>query len=381
MALTRARVRGSAQPGTLGTRSVVCVSHGFQTNYERAFCNALAGAGADVTLISSDATDRAALVPAVRTINLRGSQDSRRSTWTKAVNLLAYHARLVLRTPAFAGRTVHVIGNIDPPLVCGVVEGLWFRLWCRRYVLTVHDLLPHGRHNAFNRVACRWSYRIASRLVVHTDRMKRELVSRFGVSADKVVVMQHGIEPHALGVRHEDPPARGAPRILFFGKVVAYKGVDLLLAALRDVSFDFQLTIAGADVDRDHGTMLRRAIEQHPRRDRIEWHDRFIGESEIEALFRSADLLALPYRHIDQSGVLFQALRFGVPIVATRVGSFEEYVSDEVGEMAEPDAADLTVALERWNARRSHFSRDRIREIGRRYEWPVTVLAVQAAYA
>ena len=92
-------------------------------------------------------------------------------------------------------------------------------------------------------------------------------------------------------------------------------------------------------------------------------------------------LLVLPYRYIDQSGVLFQALRFGTPVLATRVGQFEHYVTPEVGELAEPGAAaPLREALLRWHARCNGLSRARIREIGRAYEWPATVQALRAAY-
>ena len=57
---------------------------------------------------------------------------------------------------------------------------------------------------------------------------------------------------------------------------------------------------------------------------------RFITDPEVPAFFRRADLVVLPYREIDQSGVLASALAFGKPIVASAVGGFAE-LADEHG--------------------------------------------------
>jgi glycosyltransferase involved in cell wall biosynthesis len=51
---------------------------------------------------------------------------------------------------------------------------------------------------------------------------------------------------------------------------------------------------------------------------------RFIGDRELPAYFRRADLVVLPYRQIDQSGVLFTALAFGRPLLLSDVGGFPE---------------------------------------------------------
>jgi glycosyltransferase involved in cell wall biosynthesis len=111
------------------------------------------------------------------------------------------------------------------------------------------------------------------------------------------------------------------------------------------------------------------------------WHDGFIEEAQANALLQSADAMVMAYRHIDQSGVLFQALRFGVPVLATRVGGFERYITPEVGELAVAgSAAALHTALLRWAARRHGFSPARIRDIGKAYEWPTTVIALARAY-
>jgi glycosyltransferase involved in cell wall biosynthesis len=369
--------------GPIARHPVICVSHGFQSNYERGFCNGLAARAVVVTLIGSDRTDVVGLLPGVRMVNLRGSQEESRPAWAKLLNMIRYHARLLVHVLLHRRSIVHVTGLIDSPWLAGVLEGCWFRAIARRYVLTIHNLLPHDSHTPWRRFAHRWCYRIPHRLVVHTVRMKAELCKSFGIEPARVVVMEHGIEPWPL---HEPPalqrpPTSAPPVILLFGKVARYKGVDLLLDALRDVAFSYRLVIAGACPSAPYRVELQAALDRHPHRDRIEWRDGFVAESEMHTLFEGASLVALPYRHIDQSGVLFQALRFGVPILATRVGQFDSYVTEGVGELAEPnDVASLVQALHRWELRRSSFSPRRIREVGTAFEWTSTVTALSATY-
>jgi len=365
----------------LSPTPVICVSHGFQTNYERGFCNGLAARGVVVTLIGSDRSDTAGLLPGVTALNLRGSQEEDRPRRTKALNLLRYHARLMLHALRHRDATLHVMGLLAPLFGCGVVQGLWFRALCRRYVLTVHDVLPHEQHTAYSRRVCGWAYRLPQRVVVHTPRMKQRLVNEFGLAPQRVVVMEHGIEPARAATPITDPPPGALPLLLVFGIVVPRKGIDLLLEALRDIAFPFRLVIAGHGPDEAYRQRLRSLLAEHPQRAQVEWRDGFVPEPDMEQLFRDAALLVLPYRYIDQSGVLFQALRFGTPVLATRVGQFEHYVPPEGGELAEPGAAaPLREALLRWHARCNVLSRARIREIGRAYEWPVTVMALRDAY-
>ena len=126
--------------------SIVLISHGYELIYERGFCNGVADTGVRFTLIGSDRTDVPRLRPGVTVVNLRGSQAPQRSRLAKLLNLLRYHGRLVWRVLS-QRPVVHVFGLIHPPVLVGVVEGLLFRWFTPRYILTAHDLLPHDRHD------------------------------------------------------------------------------------------------------------------------------------------------------------------------------------------------------------------------------------------
>ena len=79
-------------------------------------------------------------------------------------------------------------------------------------------------------------------------------------------------------------------------------------------------------------------------------HARFIGDNEIEQYFKAADVLVLPYTQIFQSGVLFMAYSFGLPVVATDVGSFgRDIIEGKTGYVCHPnDSGDLARVIEKY---------------------------------
>jgi glycosyltransferase involved in cell wall biosynthesis len=95
-----------------------------------------------------------------------------------------------------------------------------------------------------------------------------------------------------------------------------------------------------------------------------------VPESEVPAIFRRATVVALPYRQIDQSGVLMTALAFEKPVLATRVGGFAETIQHAVhGYVSEPgDVAGLASNLETaLGDPNRHTMRKSIRELKQGY--------------
>jgi glycosyltransferase involved in cell wall biosynthesis len=100
------------------------------------------------------------------------------------------------------------------------------------------------------------------------------------------------------------------------------------LCQLRQIDKSYRLVVAGR-VDKGHEEYwkgVERAVGELELESGIITHIRHIPEVEVEDFFKAADVLVLPYRDIFQSGVLFLGYSFGVPVVATDVGSFKEDV-------------------------------------------------------
>lgn len=221
----------------------------------------------------------------------------------------------------------------------------------RPRVLTLHYPLP----SAMNAEAIRRERRFLAAfdaVVAHTEHGAARLRSEFGLAADRVHVIPHGPLDYLTRMRDARPlPTElagappGAPVILFFGLLRPYKGIDTLLEAFAALGeTDAELWIAGMPrmeigpleiiADRARGT--------------VRWLPRFVTDDEIPALFERADVLALPYREIEQSGVLHAGLAFGKPMVLGDVGGFGEIGREGAAALVPPgDPVALAETLQR----------------------------------
>lgn len=370
---------------------VVLVSNGFQAEYEIGFSNGLARCGLRPLLVCSDRLSTGRLDRGVTTLNLRGSQQSDRSSAQKTLNILRYWVQLFGLLRAQAGHPIHMIGLFTLPSTwVGLLEALALRLSSRHFVLTVHNVLPHGAHHGTNRWLYRLIYKLPHKLVVHTLRMSKTLQIEYGVSATRVVVMEHGIDrlapielanPQWLG-EHLDLPA-GMPVVLFFGSLSRYKGLDILVTALVEsaTALDAILVVAGSCLDTELRAKISPGLSHLVAQGRARWVDSFVPEDQVLNYFHGADVLVMPYRAIDQSGVVFMALATGLPVVATNVGSLADYVPFTGGQVVAPEDADgLLEGLRKVLASSRPADRsDRVRSASR-FLWSQTVLAVLPAY-
>ena len=158
--------------------------------------------------------------------------------------------------------------------------------------------------------------------------------------ADRLRVIPHGAFDYLTRQEDEQPlpeELRGVegPVILAFGLIRPYKGTDVLLRAFSRIE-GAELWIVG--MPRMPMEELRELAERAP--GRVRFVDRFIPDNEIPAFMRRADLVVLPYRNIEQSGVLYTALAFGRPMVLSAVGGFSEIAERGAARAVPPEDPD-----------------------------------------
>jgi glycosyltransferase involved in cell wall biosynthesis len=222
-------------------------------------------------------------------------------------------------------------------------------------VLTVHNARPHGSRmqrllQDFRRTAL---LRHFQGIVVHSQFTRQQLLEKNWAPAEKIHVIPHGALDYYVsldGPGVTEPVDASNQTVMFFGNIEAYKGLDVLIRAFAllppQLLARTQLLVAGSP-NTDIASLKTLAhdlgIEQ-----RIKWKLGYIREEEVPELFRSATVVALPYRAIDQSGVLMTALAFGKAIVASRTGGFPEVIKDGVhGLLVTPgDVSELAAALQ-----------------------------------
>lgn len=340
--------------------AVILLSHGFQPEYEAGYANGLARNGIHAILIGSDTTLRNRIELGVEIINLRRSQDPHRVAWKKALNLMRYWFDYFTFLLRHRDIPVHVIGTFTTgKLWISLIEAWLTRRISGHYMLTVHNLLPHDRHTPINAWLSRHIYRTAAVHMVHTRRVKDELVLRFGSDPEKVVVVEHGIDRLLLRTESSRREMRARLAlseenrvILLFGSIAPYKGLDILLRAydLLPDQKRTSLLIAGRCKDPNLTKWLHREIRTRKAAAAdILWLDNYIPDEDVPSLFHAADLLVMPYRHIDQSGVIFMAMATGLPVVASDVGMLRDYIPPDCGAVVPPeDFNALALTLNSW---------------------------------
>ena len=117
-----------------------------------------------------------------------------------------------------------------------------------------------------------------------------------------------------------------------------------------DRQANYRLIIAGEPKkgSEDYLNEIRQRVEKDFAPGEVILRIQFIPDEEMELYLKGGDTLVLPYKEIFQSGILFLAYSFGLPVVATDVGSFrEEIVEGTTGFLCKPgDPSDLAKAIE-----------------------------------
>jgi glycosyltransferase involved in cell wall biosynthesis len=217
-------------------------------------------------------------------------------------------------------------------------------------VLTVHNSLQfHGRASSSLQIAgFARSLRHFSGFIVHVEQTRRYLEG-LGIPPGRIRLLPHpfnvlaGGEPPAAAAE----PADGPVRILFFGTIKAYKGLDVLVRAGLELarSMDgFRIEVAGKSTIPLEPLLAE--IEAAGARARFHLDLRFLLEAELAGYLGRADIVVFPYRDIDASGAFATAVRFGKPIVASALGVFADPPACEHLRLVRPDdPAELAAAL------------------------------------
>ena len=340
---------------------------GFDRPYAFGLAMCLAAKGVALDVIGSDELDSPEMhsTRGLRFLNVLGAQAPAARLVAKMVRTLACYFRLISYATTARPRIFHILWNYKFEYFDRTALMLYYKLRRRKVVLTVHNVNAgkrDGNDSPLNRLTLRIQYRLADHLFVHTERMKGEVLRDFGVLERAVSVVPFGINNSVPDTDLTPATAKrrlgvkpGEKTILFFGSIRPYKGLEHLVEAfLQLVAADpsYRLVIAG-EAKRDSGSYLASIVERIEAsavRDRVIKKLEHIPDEEAEVYFKAADVVALPYKHIFQSGVLFLAHSFGVPVIASDVGSFRDDIREgQTGLLFEPgNASDLAVTLARY---------------------------------
>ncbi len=374
--------------------AVALLTGGSDRPYVFGLTQALASAGIALDLIGSDDLDMPELrrVPGVNFLRLRGDQRPEASLPSKALRISKYYAKLIRYAATARPEIFHILWGNRFEFADRTLLMLYYRLLGKKIVLTAHNVNAAKRDSKdsfLNRLTLRIEYRLSHHIFVHTEKMKRELMEAFGVEASKATVIPFGINNFAPHTRLRPAEARrrltldeAEKVILFFGRITPYKGLEYLIAAFRKIvkrGSGYRLIIAGRPVRCEaYWERIRETVREEVESGRVLLRAEYVPEEETEIYFKAADVLILPYKDIYQSGILFLGQSFGLPVIASDVGSLkDDIIEGATGFVFRPeDPEALANTIERYFAsdlyrnldQRRQEIRDRARK---RHSWDV----------
>ena len=224
--------------------------------------------------------------------------------------------------------------DFDPDVLFIQGQDLWLLLMVQLFfknlplVLDMHDPRLHsGKGSTAYPRFTYWTQKrlanFASRIIVHGEALVQDMSVIYAIEEENIVVMRRG--EYSITKVYDDPSVKPIPnRILFFGRIARYKGIETLIKAQPKISEeipDATIHIVGREQYTGYLSHIRDASRFIIHNSPIDWE-------EVPKVFREADVVVLPYWDATQSGVLSTALAYRKPVVVTSVGALPEMVED-----------------------------------------------------
>ena len=338
---------------------VALLTGGGDKPYALGITAALSSVGIHVDFIGSDDLNVPEVVgnPRVNFLNLRGDQRSEASPIAKMRRISRYYVRLIGYAATAKPKLFHILWNNKFQLFDRTLLMLYYKLLGKKIVLTAHNVNAGKRDSNdswLNRLSLRIQYNLSNHVFVHTNGMKQELISDFRIPAGKVSVIPFGINNTVPSTSLSSAQARrqlsiseGDKTLLFFGNIAPYKGLEYLISAFTELSNkdrSYRLIIVGKPKGSEgYWNQIHQEIARSGIRDRVIERIEYIPDEETELFFKAAAVLILPYNHVFQSGVLFLGYNFGLPVIASDVGTLKkEIIEGQTGFVFKPqDSSDL----------------------------------------
>ena len=184
----------------------------------------------------------------------------------------------------------------------------------------IHDVIPHAgdKQEKFVKLMNSAVCKLSDYIVIFNNKYKSVLTNSYDIDPDRIVTYRlWRTFPEYVNPCY-------SKRILFFGRINVYKGVDKLYEIIKqcpDIQFD---VVGRVDINSEK---LVKKIKELPN---ATVTDRYVTNEELEKFFNRCDWAVLPYNSATQSGVIIDSYRYGKPIISFDVGAISEQVIDGV---------------------------------------------------
>ena len=207
-----------------------------------------------------------------------------------------------------------------------------------KLVYTAHNVLPHEK-SKIDYYLKSLVYRNSHAIIVHSAFIRNKLIDNFKDINNKVMIIPHGnfdiYLPSKIISQNEIRRGLNFTQkddiILFFGFIREYKGLDVLLKSFNIACINnpnLKMLIAGMPFSTELEERYLQMIHDSEYQDRISYYFDYVPKDDIVNYFIASDVVILPYKEIDHSGIIHLAYTFSRPVIATNVGDFSEVVQE-----------------------------------------------------
>ncbi len=245
---------------------------------------------------------------------------------------------------------------------------MWARVLKVPVVMEFHEVIDTGEAKislvaAYSKRLMGFLLRQVSAVVVHNESDLRALRQAYKLDGMPIAIAPHGPYDHLVPAdltEVEGTPADltqsdltaaddveadveidltekavpvGHPRLLFFGLIRPYKGLDVFIRAFNGLGVDdlgdASLTVVGETWEnyREPAELIARS----PYRARITFTNRYVNDEEVPLIYANADVLVLPYLRLSSSGPLSIAMSIGMPVLVSDIPEMHAALGDYEG--------------------------------------------------
>lgn len=184
----------------------------------------------------------------------------------------------------------------------------------------IHEVIPHEGDKQVKMVDLmnKAVVNLSDHIVLRNKKYIDELIKRYGIEKDRV----HFLELWRRFPKFTEP--RYTKRVLFFGRINPYKGVDNLLEIAKlcpEIHFD---VIGRVDLQ------MQGIVDELKKLPNVFLNNNYVSDDEMKEAFINADWVILPYNSASQSGVIIDAYKYSRPVIAFDVGAISEQIEDNV---------------------------------------------------
>jgi len=253
-------------------------------------------------------------------------------TECESVNFVVYPSKKIKQTRKVAKVLGRFINKINPDYIhlddfsSRTLFQLPFLIKYRKILIAnIHDPLTHsGEFNLSREVYRKLWFNLIPNFAVFSEFSKTILLPQLRKSKRITVLklLPYTVYKSFLQTSYKEP-VESEQHISFVGRISPYKGVEMFVKAIEELSVEH---------DKVHFHIGGKTIKGYNpeflsiKRNNLSIDNKFLSNREISEIINRSQLIVCPYKDATQSGVIMTAFALGCPVLVTNTGGLPEYI-------------------------------------------------------